>query len=631
MINYSELGVKPLQGLNTKGILYSHEVKLVEYDEGLWVLKKINQSMTNSDKSPKDALVVELFSQNFYRLLLANQPEYRYMLHVDGITKTYYVLSEYQQFFSTIPEDMGHNFENGLFKGLGHIVLIAMFLEETDLKNGNIGLVTQPDGSSLVIKLDGDYSLASFRPYQQIQEEMITSEKIDILPFSHKCKSYNWLDLINQYSSRIESKIINPGLNNNILIRNEINGSILKILMLNRQILECFVNATIPITLSFNNENLISYICNRQRLLLEAAFKNTSFLSYLDSEHAIELITEFNSYLHAFRQEKVEVFKFEIDLMLRFNNLRAFGKIYSQCAQNDSLQNRQFEAYLKKQVDRGLEQNFEPSFLSEAIEHYATWHDEFKEYVNVHAAKFTLELMQVLYDKSSKECLLHVPAHYFEKILKSQCERYIEILSYQRDSIANDFKICFDNIDSLTKLIHLYSDILYVIKQSSNLYCLMEKKLKLFDFGIEEAKHSREFLIKVYSQSTLEFRKQLSDEEILTHYVRELLIHVITELKESEGEELYQEIISHIDHHAEDSLDKDLGILNDLLDYKSEISSPEIKRLKRHLSSPSNSYLQIDYNRLSFSERIGLFNQVREYGLDEFISRHTKLPRGIFG
>ena len=572
-------------------------------------------------------MVVELFSQNFYRLLLAKQPEYRFLHHIDIATHGYFLLSEYQMGFGVIPPKMGHKFEDGSFKGLGQIVLIAMFLEETDLKNGNIGILPQTDGTSLLVKLDGDYALASFRSYRQTPEELISSEKIDLLPFPQRCKSYNWLDLIKEYIAYVDSNIINHGLNHHPLIRDEINEAILKLVILTPEILNRFIDVTINPSLGYNHEALSNYISKRQRLLLEAALKNTSFLSYLASEKASQMVADFNQYLQTFVQEKVAVFTFMIDLTPRLLNLRLVSKVYINATHNESLKNSQFDTYLSLQLSTGLHQNFEPDLFIGAIEHYASWHHKFKECVHDFAPKFSIELMKALYDSPGKDCLLNSPIYYFEKMIKTQTTRYIENLMYRGDSVASELQTRFDKFESILELIQIYADVLHVFKQTKNFERLIEIKFNSLDCSIEEVSTCMTFLMHVYFQSSLDFRKSLTDNEIFAHYIKLLISKVITEIKEFEGQAVYDEIMLNINRDGESSPETDLSNLNDLMDYKSKLSTPVVARLKRQLSFPHNKAMQLNYESLNISERMELFDIIDEEGIESFMNGNQTLSR----
>ena len=135
------------------------------------------------------------------------------------------------------------------------------------------------------------------------------------------------------------------------------------------------------------------------------------------------------------------------------------------------------------------------------------------------------------------------------------------------------------------------------------------------------------FLMHVYFQSSLDFRKSLTDNEIFAHYIKLLISKVITEIKEFEGQAVYDEIMLNINRDGESSPETDLSNLNDLMDYKSKLSTPVVTRLKRQLSFPHNKAMQLNYESLNISERMELFDIIDEEGIESFMNGNQTLSR----
>ena len=106
----------------------------------------------------------ELLAQEFFRLIIPEQPETRLLIDIKDGVEEYYLLSEEIKDWQELPLDSRQSFADGTFTGLGQVLLTAVFLQETDLKNGNIGLGPQrDDGSWPVRKIDGDWCFSEMR------------------------------------------------------------------------------------------------------------------------------------------------------------------------------------------------------------------------------------------------------------------------------------------------------------------------------------------------------------------------------------------------------------------------------------------------------------------------------------
>ncbi|WP_133130269.1 TMEM198/TM7SF3 family protein [Legionella yabuuchiae] len=219
----------------------------------------------------------EVLAQEFFRLLLPTQPETRLAHH--PVLGTYYVLSEEVPNYCSLP-NTPDEFTRGGYLGLGQIMLGSLFLQEIDLKNGNIGL-----SGNQVVKIDGDWCFASIREpsfYSNKPNQTITANMIAKLPYP-TFYVFNWLDIQIQNVAYPTSTIINPAtLCNASLFRLEVNQAMLKILLLPDAYLEKFVEAFIPV----GGIRFINFLKQRRKELELSALQNESFRAYLSSMQA---------------------------------------------------------------------------------------------------------------------------------------------------------------------------------------------------------------------------------------------------------------------------------------------------------------------------------------------------------
>jgi hypothetical protein len=232
-------------------------------------------------KEMKSATIarLEVLAQEFFRLIIATQPET--WIAYDAFSGTFFVLSEEVKGYKQLPNDLQNQFTQGMYPGLGQIMISSVFLQEIDLKNGNIGL----NQRNHVVKIDGDWCFAdirdaSFRKYKK----NITPELLSHLPFPKDYYAFNWLDICNQGIAHQTSRIVEPHLAHSPHFRNEINEALLKIILLTDRYLHCFVEAYIPG--GVEADVFIDYLKKRREELKLAALQDASFGSYLISDEA---------------------------------------------------------------------------------------------------------------------------------------------------------------------------------------------------------------------------------------------------------------------------------------------------------------------------------------------------------
>lgn len=226
----------------------------------------------------------EVLAQEFFRLIIPSQPETRI---ARSKANTYFILSDAIDGYKPLP--IGSSlFTLGAYKGLGlgQIMMAAVFLQEIDLKNGNICL----NEDKQVLKIDGDWCFGGMRdPRFNDYNKDITPELISSLPFPATYDAYNWLDISIRRFAKAESKIVGQDLSLSPYFRNEINEAMLKLLVLPDDYLRKFVDAFIPA--SPRADIFINYFKDRREELKRAALQDNSFKEYLKSPLAKEYLS----------------------------------------------------------------------------------------------------------------------------------------------------------------------------------------------------------------------------------------------------------------------------------------------------------------------------------------------------
>jgi len=244
----------------------SHQVRRGEMkgSDTVWIRKQM----------PTATAQIEIIGQEFFRLIIPHQPETH--LAQDKANGTHYILSEEVNGYRPLPTNQARNFGNGTFTGLGQVLVGSMFLQEVDLKNGNVGLNDQ----NQVIKIDGDWCFASEQNSQR--ESRLTPEGIASLPYPKDFSAFNWLDLIQQDTSKKYSNIVNHELSHSPQFRAEVNEAMLKICLMPDSFIDEFVKTHMP----DDGERFISLIKSRREELKTSAYQNPSFQDYLKTAKA---------------------------------------------------------------------------------------------------------------------------------------------------------------------------------------------------------------------------------------------------------------------------------------------------------------------------------------------------------
>ena len=265
---------------------FSHKVSLgtLQGDARIWFKKEM----------PNPAVAkIEILAQEFFRLLLPDQPETRLAQNED--TGAFFILSEKVLGYHDLPTNEANKFADGTYRGLGQVMLISMFVREIDLKNGNLGL----DDRGRVIKIDGDWSFAGLSegrfPTPQYQYSL-TAEAVESLPYPKDFYTFNWLDLTQNNIHSITSEIVNPALSQAPQFRAEINQAMLKICLIPDSFIDKFVDAYMPA----GADRFVTLIKARRDELRLSALQNRSFQDYLNSSQvgvdALNFIEQMKSF-----------------------------------------------------------------------------------------------------------------------------------------------------------------------------------------------------------------------------------------------------------------------------------------------------------------------------------------------
>lgn len=249
---------------------FSHSVRrgsLLDSDKQ-WIKKSTNNKATAE---------IEIMAQEFFRLIIPHQSETR-LLH-DPTDDTYYILSEEVPGYKPLPSNKASNFRNGTYTGLGQVLVAALYLQEIDLKNGNVGL----DNQNRVAKIDGDWCFAEGRYQGGGLHYSITPETIASLPYPKDFYAFNWLDIIQQEVAYPVSHIIDNTLTDSPQFRAEVNQAMLKICLLPDSLIERYVA---KFKSGDDTAAFIEKMKARRNVLQASALQNPSFQAYLTTEQA---------------------------------------------------------------------------------------------------------------------------------------------------------------------------------------------------------------------------------------------------------------------------------------------------------------------------------------------------------
>lgn len=242
---------------------------------------------------------LEFLAQEFFRLIASHQPETR-AIHAPVQSQNspsrrspvpFYVFSETIRGFSPLPAL--EYCASQVYKSFGKILLVALFLEEIDLKNGNIGL----NEEGRVCKIDGDLCFASLilpEKYPQ-DKSIITTATIEALPQLTNDYPYNWLDIRKEGKNSNINPLFAQEISKHPDFRQEINEAILSILLCPETYIQNIIKACCPnMELPLND-----FFQTRREQLRTSALGSESFISFLQTPAAKQqAINSFSEMLH---------------------------------------------------------------------------------------------------------------------------------------------------------------------------------------------------------------------------------------------------------------------------------------------------------------------------------------------
>ena len=250
-------------------------------DSTVWIGKKI---------SSYGYAIKELIAQEFFRFVITRQPKTR--VHIQS--GECYILSEEIQNFDYLPRDSSSFYGNGVYTGLGEILLTAMFLCEKDLNDGNIGINRKKE----VIKIDGEWCFE--------ESALLTATDVTALPFLDTFTPSRWLDFpSSELPTTHKSRIVDDQLSQAGHFRNEINRTILLICLLSDQVILRFVQAYLDDALLDNI--YVSFINQRRSQLKAAALQEPSFRAYIRDKNTLRVANELLLNIWGFKTSTAEV------------------------------------------------------------------------------------------------------------------------------------------------------------------------------------------------------------------------------------------------------------------------------------------------------------------------------------
>lgn len=291
---------------------FSHDVFLAEkikngYRTSLWYIKYLG--------SNRNEAIIETLAQEFYRLILPQQPKTRRTI---SETKTrmfeYHVLSKKidfdEKFFSIskkgnyINEKKFINIVEGSIKGLAATQILALWLNEVDFKAGNVGI----DRDGRVVKIDGGLSFIKLNPrfwnlYEGKNLE-ITQADLEALPNLVNYAACNWLQQIQwnleqKCAIKIKPTKLDKKINKSSQFKNELYQTILCIISLPDKLIQFFTQSYIA-----NPDDITrfsDFIITRKKQLKLAAEQIPAFNEYRHSNQAREEMLDFLNYLRTFK------------------------------------------------------------------------------------------------------------------------------------------------------------------------------------------------------------------------------------------------------------------------------------------------------------------------------------------
>ncbi len=326
---------------------FSHDVFLTEkikngHRKSLWYTKNLGGN--------RNEAILETLAQEFYRLILPQQPKTRRTI---SKTKTgtfeYHVLSKEipnldDRFFLFLKNNQ--LILDGRIIGLPATQVIALLLNEVDFKAGNVGV----DEDGQVIKIDGGLSFVKLNPaFKYLYEGKnldITQTDLEALPNLVNYEACNWLQQI-QWSLKKKRAIkkepteLDKKINQSPHFKKELYQTILRIISLPDELIEFFTQSYIA-----NGDDVkrfSGFIIARKLQLALAAEQIPAFNKYRQSNQAREEIVNFLKYLRNFKtmrksfllSEFEDRYKINIEAIIFANVIKEYNSILNFATELD--------------------------------------------------------------------------------------------------------------------------------------------------------------------------------------------------------------------------------------------------------------------------------------------------------
>jgi hypothetical protein len=301
--------------------------------------------------SRSNEAILETLAQEFYRLILPQQPKTRRTI---SKTKTgtfeYHVLSKeiskLDEKFFLFPNKTKLILDNSL-TGLAATQVLALLLNEVDFKAGNVGV----DEDGQVIKIDGGLSFIKLNPrFKYLYEGKnldITQADLEALPNLANYEACNWLhhiqwNLDEKCAIKTEPTKLDKKINQNSHFKNELYQTILRIISLPDELILFFTQSYIA-----NPDDITKFsnfvIARKQQLSL-AAEQMPAFNEYRQSNQAQVEIIDFIKYLRTFKtmrksfllNEFIDQYKINIEAIVFGNVIKEYIPIFNFATELDS-------------------------------------------------------------------------------------------------------------------------------------------------------------------------------------------------------------------------------------------------------------------------------------------------------
>jgi hypothetical protein len=242
----------------------------------------------------KSVALYEAMAQEFFRLIIPYQPKTRLSKNKYS---DIYILSKgvpdsdsLEKLFMNDPANVKNKLSAGKYTGLGRIMMLCLFLQETDAKLGNMLI----DKQNRIVKIDGDWCFSGqINPSKFKEKYSINSIDIRNLPFLEAFKPYNWLDIFcagkfnsKAYRTNGHTALVSHDFNNNPEFRREVNETLLKLLILPHSIIEKFISHFTSNT--DIADHMHTLLTSRLEAMRAEALEEKSFQQYIVSDKAKE-------------------------------------------------------------------------------------------------------------------------------------------------------------------------------------------------------------------------------------------------------------------------------------------------------------------------------------------------------